>query len=248
MIPGLVVSLVIILAIIVTAHRKDVAGLMSIWLSLWSIGTFALLFQTYSAWKEVLLGDSSLGDKGGAVFSTLFSLPFVGGWIFGFFALASATSVGGVFALILILGINALFFHLLKAPTLKGRSIMDELDGFKMYLSVAEKERMNMFNPPEKTPELFEEYLPWALALDVEQEWTEQFSTILEQAGEEQSGYSPTWYSSQRPFTSKSLASSLGSSLASTISSSSRAPGSSSGSGGGGFSGGGGGGGGGGGW
>jgi hypothetical protein len=32
---------------------------------------------------------------------------------------------------------------------------MDQVEGFKMYLSVAEKDRLNMLNPPEKTPERF---------------------------------------------------------------------------------------------
>ena len=32
---------------------------------------------------------------------------------------------------------------------------------------------------PERTPELFEKFLPYALALGVEQKWSEQFSTEL---------------------------------------------------------------------
>jgi hypothetical protein len=40
--------------------------------------------------------------------------------------------------------------------------------GFREYLEIAEKEEMNLRNPPEKTPQLFEHYLPFALALGVE--------------------------------------------------------------------------------
>lgn len=124
---------------------------------------------------------------------------------------------------------------------------MGQIAGFKLYLSVAEADRLNMLHPPEKTPELFERYLAYALALDVEQQWAEQFAGVLEQAGRD---YQPAWYSG-RGFTSGNfvgLTSQLSGSLAGAISSSSTAPGSSSGSGGGGSSGGGGGGGGGGGW
>jgi|GEM_PF-2339514 hypothetical protein len=32
---------------------------------------------------------------------------------------------------------------------------MDEMEGFREYLKVAEEERLNLENPPEKTPELF---------------------------------------------------------------------------------------------
>ena len=61
------------------------------------------------------------------------------------------------------------------------RAIMDEIEGFKQYLSVAEKDRLNAFNMPRKTPELFEKYLPYALALGVENDWSEQFAETLDQ-------------------------------------------------------------------
>ncbi|MCJ7818329.1 MAG: DUF2207 domain-containing protein, partial [Syntrophales bacterium] len=146
--------------------------------------------------------------------------------------------------------VNALFYHLLKAPTLSGRKIMDQIEGFKLYLSVAEKERLNRLNPPEKTPALFERSLPYALALNVENAWSEQFAEVLARAGTETQPYSPVWYSGSSWDSSHTsrFSDSLGSSCAGAISSSSTAPGSSSGSGGGGSSGGGGGGGGGSGW
>ena len=128
---------------------------------------------------------------------------------------------------------------------------MDKIEGFKMYLSVAEKDRLNMMmSSPGKTPELFEKYLPYALALDVEQAWAEQFTGVLERASAETGrSYHPGWYAgtSWATLGAVGLASSMSGSFAGAVSSSSTAPGSSSG-GGGGSSGGGGGGGGGGGW
>ena len=141
-----------------------------------------------------------------------------------------------------------LFYYLLKAPTSKGRQTLDQIEGFKLYLSVAEKDRLNLENPPERTPALFEQFLPYALALGVEQKWSEQFAAVLAAAGQGATGYSPGWYSggSWSGMNINSLTSSMSSSLSSAIASASTAPGSSSG--GGGASGGGGGGGGGGGW
>lgn len=43
----------------------------------------------------------------------------------------------------------------MKRPSKKGRRIMDEMEGFREYLKVAEEERLNLENPPEKTPEFF---------------------------------------------------------------------------------------------
>jgi len=128
---------------------------------------------------------------------------------------------------------------------------MDQIEGFKLFLSVAEKERLNLLNPPERTPELFEKYLPYALALDVEVQWTEQFAEIMAQAAAAGAAYAPVWYSGRSwdGYAFTDFSSGLGGSFSGAIASSSAAPGSSSGfSGGGGSSGGGGGGGGGGDW
>ena len=142
------------------------------------------------------------------------------------------------------------FAVLMKQPTGLGRKILDEMEGFKEFLQIAEKDELNLRNPPEKTPALFESYLPFALALGVEQEWSERFARLL--AGlraADGSPYHPSWYSgSWSGMNLSSATSSLSSGLGSAISSSVSAPGSSSGGGGGGSSGGGGGGGGGGGW
>jgi len=251
LIPGIVISLFTLVAMVFTAREISGAIFMLIWLSIWTAACLALVVAAIKAWQSALTSGSSTGifKKSGAVGITLFVLPFLGAECFGMWAFSTMTSPFAVMALLVIIFINFIFYHLIKAPTLYGRKIMDQIEGFKLYLSVAEKEGLNIRNPPEKTPELFEIFLPFALALNVENTWSEQFAKVLAQAQTEH-GYSPTWYSGRSWHThgATGLASSLGSAFSSTISSSSSAPGSSSGSGGGGSSGGGGGGGGGGGW
>lgn len=210
-----------------------------------------LLKTGISSWRSVIRGGgpkpSSLGQ---AVFFSLFSLPFLLGEVMGIVFLIKTSSISMMVIVAPVIVINFLFYRLLKAPTLAGRRIIDQIEGFKMYLSVAEKDRLNILSPPEKTPELFEKYLPYALALDVEQVWAEQFAEVLQRAAQSGREYRPGWYSGRAWSTSgpTDFASSLGRSFSSAVSSSSTAPGSSSGGGGGGSSGGGGGGGGGGGW
>ena len=154
------------------------------------------------------------------------------------------------FAIIIILYI--IFKVIMKAPSKKGRLLLDKLEGFKKYLEVAEKEELNLRNPPEKTPELFERYLPFAIALGVEQAWSDQFKKVFAELGARTGGgegYHPIWYAGNFNLSHlDSFTTDVSSSITSAISSASAAPGSSSGSGGGGSSGGGGGGGGGGGW
>jgi len=149
-----------------------------------------------------------------------------------------------------IVVMHILFAYLLKAPSLRGRRLMDKLEGFKLYLDVAEKDDLALRPPPDLTPELFEKYLPFAIALGVEQAWAQRFSEVFARLEATGGGaYSPAWY--QGDFSSgrmRSFASSVGGNFSSAISSAASPPGSSSGGGGGGSSGGGGGGGGGGGW
>lgn len=143
----------------------------------------------------------------------------------------------------------AVAFSLLKAPTQQGRVVMDQIAGFRQYLGTAEEDRLEYLTPPEKTPELFERFLPYAIALDVENTWAMRFAGVLAAAGV--GAAAAAWYSSDRGYDDPTgWTDKLGSGLTDTVASSSSAPGSSSGSSsdGGGSSGGGGGGGGGSGW
>lgn len=156
-----------------------------------------------------------------------------------------------VIVTIILMFLTMVFFAIImKRPTLRGRQLLDAMLGFKDFLEVAEKDELNLRNPPDKTPELFEEYLPFALALDVDQQWSERFASLLASIREPNgNSYSPSWYDGRwNAMKLSKTTSSLASGLNSAISSSVTPPGSSSGGGGGGFSGGGGGGGGGGGW
>jgi uncharacterized membrane protein YgcG len=247
LIPGVILTVLALGSIILVAPFKAESAFGSLWLSVWTVACYALAVQVYRKWQAVRGG---LGKILGALGMSFFSLPFFFGLIFGTYFFARSVSFSAAFIFMSIGLSNAVFFHLLKAPTLKGRQVMDQIEGFKLYLSVAEKERLEILHPPEKTPELFEKYLPYALALDVENEWSEQFADVLSRAQVDGQPYSPTWYrgSSWDGFRASRFADTLGSSFAGAIASASSPPGSSSGSGGGGFSGGGGGGGGGSGW
>jgi uncharacterized membrane protein YgcG len=142
---------------------------------------------------------------------------------------------------------NLAFGRLLKAPTVQGRATMDHVEGFRLYLDVAEGDELKLVDAPPLTVKLYERYLPAALALEVEQRWAERFAAVF---ATQAAAQSPSWYSGDA-WDSRDVArftSGFGSSFSGAISSASTPPGSSSGSGGGGSSGGGGGGGGGGGW
>ncbi len=144
---------------------------------------------------------------------------------------------------IMISGMIIVLFGLIMPRTTKaGAIIRERIKGLKLYLEVAEKDRIEFHDAPEKNPQLFEKLLPYAMVLGVEKQWATQFEGIYTQP--------PAWYGDPQlgAFNAALFANSLHSFDASATQTLTAAPGGGSGSIGGGFSGGGFGGGGGGSW
>lgn len=165
--------------------------------------------------------------------------------------LANEWSIWLTFAVLALAALNALFVYLMPAPTVKGQQTRTEIEGFRLYMETAEKLQLNAAKPgtdapPPMTTERYERFLPYAVALGVEQPWTKHFERLIPQ---EAANYHPTWAGmSTSGHSFASLSNAMVSNISSGVSSSLPQSSSSSGSGGGGSSGGGGGGGGGGGW
>ena len=240
------------------------AGLLLWFAALWvTAASVALATGTGALWQVAVVVGSLVASAmlwlalhDSAVGKCLLSLV-------AFFALAIAAAVGfplltaalgsgwlwPMLPPLLALPLVITAFWWISAPTPEGRRVLDQIAGFKQYLSITERERLDRMTAPEDTPAIFERYLPYAIALGVENRWANRFQGVLAAAAAQgQQGFG--WYSgNQNPWDSPgAFVDDVGSSLSSSISSASTAPGSSSGSGGGGSSGGGGGGGGGGGW
>lgn len=137
----------------------------------------------------------------------------------------------------------------------EGLALRRYLAGLKLYIGVAEAERLQMLQSPEgaekvkvdatdekQLVKLYERVLPYAVLFGQEKKWSAQLGQYYEQVGEQ-----PDWYSGQGAFNAAAFAAGMNS-LSSVASSASDYSSTSGGSTGGGFAGGGGGGGGGGGW
>lgn len=70
------------------------------------------------------------------------------------------------------------FSKLIRAYSPYGREVMNDIEGFKEYLSIGEAGRVEASTPtdPEK---IFCDYLPYALALGVENKWIDSFENVL---------------------------------------------------------------------
>ncbi|HEU4879819.1 MAG TPA: DUF2207 domain-containing protein [Gemmatimonadaceae bacterium] len=178
-------------------------------------------------------------------------------FVIGAIAVAIAFALSHGFGIPLIIGTAAImlvslvtFGALVRAPTLEGRKVLDEIEGLKLYMSVAEREELKSMRGPDEPvldAKRYEAMLPFAVALGVEDAWTKKFTLAAGAAAAAQAANSMVWYSGRGPISSLGdFTHSISSSLNSSISSASTPPGSSSGAGGGGSAGGGGGGGGGG--
>ncbi|MBI5420943.1 MAG: DUF2207 domain-containing protein [Parcubacteria group bacterium] len=150
--------------------------------------------------------------------------------------------LSGFIATFLTIAFFAFFLFIMPRRTERGVAIYEQLLGFKEYLQIAEKDRINFHDAPEKRPAIFEKLLPYAIVLGVEKAWAKEFEDIYTTP--------PSWYSSASNdnFSALAFTSSLTSFSSSAASNLTSSPSSSSGSDGGGSSGGGGGGGGGGSW
>jgi len=238
--PGILIAAIPTILVTLQAGAES---FLLLWLSIWSIGVFAL-------WSSAITSFRS-GNVAAGAGSTLMAIIFTIPWFVVAGILVATLSLMLTLLLIACYLLVGIFYHLMKAPTSQGRKILDEIEGFRQYLAIAEEDRLNLENPPEMTPELFERFLPYALALDVEQQWSEKFSGVLKAAAAEpnRQGYRPMpWYSGRSNPFNNNFGSALGASLGGALATAATSPKSSSGSGGGGSSGGGGGGGGGGGW
>jgi uncharacterized membrane protein len=177
------------------------------------------------------------------------ALYIIGGVVLGFLigagggALMAALGMqpaAGIIAGILSGIIIIVFGWFMPARTIRGTRELEKVLGFQEFLSRVEADRLERM---VRTPEMFEKYLPYAMALGVEDNWAKAFEGIYTQP--------PSWYTGPggvHAFRPSTLTSNLGvmSTTAATVMASS--PRSSGGSGfsggrsGGGFGGGGGGG------
>jgi uncharacterized membrane protein YgcG len=216
---------------------------LALWISFWTIGVVFLVIADCVVWKRLIEAPSISGTIM-AVFMTLFSVPFLAAEVFVLYQLAriSYTPILQqlVPALVTVFVADALFKALLKRYSAAGQALRAQVEGYRLYLSMAEENLLKGLASPSTTPKLFERHLPFAMALDVEEAWAKRFA---DQLG---STYTPDWYRGSSFSGSSGFVGGFSSAFSGAVSSASST--SSGGSGGGGSSGGGGGGGGGGGW
>ena len=70
-------------------------------------------------------------------------------------------------------------YHFLRRYTPEGDALMDQIRGFKRYLTVAEGPRLQALVTPQEKLEVYERFLPYAVALDVGKAWARGFEGLF---------------------------------------------------------------------
>lgn len=70
------------------------------------------------------------------------------------------------------------FASYMPKRTPNGARLFEEIEGFKLYVHVAEKDRLAFHEAPAKTPERFSALLPFAVALGIEKDWGALFADL----------------------------------------------------------------------
>ncbi len=79
---------------------------------------------------------------------------------------------------VLVWTIISVTYAFVDRYTKQGREAQHHNKGFKRYLSITDKKRFEFHNAPEKNPQIFMKNLPYAIALGVEDQWSQVFENV----------------------------------------------------------------------
>ncbi len=102
------------------------------------------------------------------------SVPCVGGIVLGCVVLGSNFGWPMIVVTALLTGLTVAALWFMKAPTKEGRALLDKVEGFRRFLESVESLAMNSEQGPGKNAGSYEKYLPYAVALEVDQKWSDR--------------------------------------------------------------------------
>jgi hypothetical protein len=166
-----------------TAHGRDASGatFFTTWILLAGL-IIGLVFEvsflpackmtTFSGtgWIRLLPGTAALAAFTAAIVYMLIEL---------------AKGVSPTFSIMLaaLLLTNLVWGPQLKRRTPQGRQILDQIAGFQLFLEKVEKDRLQRLNSAGEAPEMLDEHLPYAIALEVREAWGDHLAQTFLVAG-----------------------------------------------------------------
>lgn len=135
-------------------------------------------------------------------------LPLIGVGVFFILPIAISSGIQIYLPILIGFGISGfllfIFSIFIETRSKEGNEMYYKLQGLKMYINTAEKERIKFHNDPKKYKGVFEKLLPYAMIFNLEKKWIEEFKDIYTTT--------PDWYEGDfRAFNTAYLTSSLSS-------------------------------------
>jgi len=193
--PGVMLS-VIVLGSTLTLEpglRTLTRALISILMFFWTIGVALLAVQLEYRWHDVLLHRGHRRDtRFHAALITVFAIPFFIAEIVGMGLIVWLGSYSYGVLLLSVALLNARFHYLLKAPASAGRCLVNRIEGLEACLAGTADQAVSRLGR-ELTPAVYEQLLPYAIALGREEQWSRQFADVLNRAKDDGQSYQPAW-------------------------------------------------------
>lgn len=194
--PGVVLSIVVLGATLTLEPglRTLTRGLTALLLFFWTLGVSLLTVQIGYRWHDVFLRRGARRDTlFHAASVTVFAIPFLIAEIVGLGLIIWLGSYSYGMILLGVALLNAHFHYLFKAPASAGRGLLDQIAGFATCLAADAADGISRFGV-KLTPAVYEKFLPYAIALDREEQWFRQCAAVLSRPGEDGRGYQPSWW------------------------------------------------------
>lgn len=123
--------------------------------------------------------------------------PFLIAEFFLLYFYALQTTAATAFMMFCTVICIAVFYSLLKSPSLLGKSVLENTEGYKLYLSDQSDTLLTaMRNATQKIKSLYSKHLPFALAFNLGKLWTQRFAAFAE----DKNDLKPDWYNGSLAF------------------------------------------------
>jgi len=180
---------VVVLWLVANPRSKDELAALSLGLAVMAPGGFYLFFISRRGWDMIcaLRQHFDWAVLRREVLLITMVLPCVAAIIVGGVVIGATFGWQVVVATLFLAVLNAAFLLWIKTPTQEGKRLLNEIEGFRLFLKSVERLPMQRTDEPSDQAGIYEKYLPYAVALEVEQAWGDRLvaltSTYHENAG-----------------------------------------------------------------
>ena len=176
------------LSLVASPLNKEQWGALILGLAVMAPGVFYLFFISLRVW-DVAKAARQNCDWALLRRETLLLImfaPCVAAMILGGIVVGGTFGWQVIATLLFLTGLNAYALRI-KTPTEEGKQVLTEIEGFRLFLKSVERLPMQRTDEPADHAGVYEKYLPYAVALEVEQAWGDRLlaltSTYHENAG-----------------------------------------------------------------